>query len=102
MRALGGGGQSSSTADADHIHEESIKKASEGHILCANFNQDGSCLALGGSAGYSVVSTSNADVLRSEVQNGGFSVVQMLFCSNIVGMSSAIPVGDLACLRSRG
>ncbi|XP_004507771.1 autophagy-related protein 18b isoform X2 [Cicer arietinum] len=66
-------------------------------ILCASFNQDNSCFAIGTKDGFRIFDT-NTGKLCYERAVGGFSIVEMLFTSSLLAIVGA---GDQPSLSPR-
>ncbi|KAH3687055.1 hypothetical protein WICPIJ_001969 [Wickerhamomyces pijperi] len=63
-----------------------------------NFNQDGTCIAIGTSNGYKIFNSSPFGVCYSRVDQGGIGIIEMLFQTSLVVISG---IGDQPSMSPR-
>ena len=70
------------------MEEESNKILNENpnEILCINFNQDGSCIAIGTETGFKIINTLPFLDICYQNMGGGIGIIEMLNTTNIFGL----------------
>ena len=70
------------------MEEESNKILNENpnEILCVNFNQDGSCIAIGTETGFKIINTLPFLDVCYQNMGGGIGIIEMLNTTNIFGL----------------
>ncbi|TXT04370.1 hypothetical protein VHUM_04137 [Vanrija humicola] len=58
-------------------------------LLCCNFNQDFSCIAVGHKKGYTILNCDPFGKVHSKNDQGATGVVEMLFCTSLVALVGA-------------
>ncbi|WVQ66060.1 uncharacterized protein L199_004238 [Kwoniella botswanensis] len=58
-------------------------------LLCCNFNQDFSCIAVGHKKGYTILNCDPFGKVHSKNDQGATGIVEMLFCTSLVALVGA-------------
>ncbi|TYJ57794.1 hypothetical protein B9479_001404 [Cryptococcus floricola] len=58
-------------------------------LLCCNFNQDFSCVAVGHKKGYTILNCDPFGKVHSKNDQGATGIVEMLFCTSLVALVGA-------------
>ncbi|WRT69684.1 uncharacterized protein IL334_006674 [Kwoniella shivajii] len=58
-------------------------------LLCCNFNQDFSCIAVGHKKGYTILNCDPFGKVHSKHDQGATGIVEMLFCTSLVALVGA-------------
>ncbi|KAK8849687.1 hypothetical protein IAR55_005022 [Kwoniella newhampshirensis] len=58
-------------------------------LLCCNFNQDFSCIAVGHKKGYTILNCDPFGKVHSKTDQGATGIVEMLFCTSLVALVGA-------------
>ena len=68
------------------MEKDSNKTLENSQILCANFNQDGSCFAVGTQNGFRIINSNPFKNSFYREMNGGIGIIEMLNRSNIIAL----------------